>query len=113
METEKDATERELARLRKELAQSLEQNLTKSELITLIHPLWKANLSLVAALIDTMTSVRILANSTDKVRAAEYAEIAWKVMPEVLGHLEKLEPAIRKVLPDLTDAVWSEGAKDE
>lgn len=113
MESEKDATEQELARLRKELAESLEQNLTKSELMTIIHPLWKANLRLVSAVLDALTSVRMLANSTDKNLAAEYAESAWKVMPEVLEHLERLEPAIKKLLPELTDAAWSKGAKDE
>ncbi|KEZ72801.1 hypothetical protein C5I_0117295 [Pseudomonas syringae pv. syringae FF5] len=97
-----DDLEKKLALSREELNETLLQNVTKAELFAIIQPLWMANIKLVSAILEAMTSLRILGSENEK--ASLYAENAWAEMPDVLERLEKMEPCIRAVFPGLIEA---------
>ncbi|QNR42572.1 hypothetical protein [Pseudomonas syringae] len=97
--------ETKVALAKEELRATLSENVTKAELFALIQPLWMANVKLVSAILEAMTSLRILGGDNEK--ASQYAENAWAEMPEVLERLEKMEPSIRAVFPGLLEAQGS------
>ncbi|MBP0948914.1 hypothetical protein JTA33_00430 [Pseudomonas sp. 20GA0080] len=104
-------SEAEQALVRETLRETLSQQVTKAELFALIQPLWMCNVKLVSAILETMTSVRML--SEDNEKASKYAEQGWSEVPDVLEELEKIEPAIRQIFPGLVEAAEKKASKDE
>jgi hypothetical protein len=113
VDKDQEKDDEKLSDAKQELRDSLGQNVTKAELLMIMRPLWMANVKLVSAMLDAMTSIRMLAGESGSERAVHYAENAWKDMPAVLEELEKLEPAMKKIFPGAVELAQLEASVNE